>query len=180
MAETTNAHTEVPGKPDHPPFPPFNTHTFASQLFWLVISFVVLYLLMAKIGLPRIGQILTARRARIDGDIAEAERHRVESEAAMAAYEKALSDARNRAQTIAATTREQLLGEAEHRRKELEAKLNAELATAEQTIGATKAAAMANVREVATEAAGVIVERLVGTQASAPTLAAAVDRALKG
>jgi F-type H+-transporting ATPase subunit b len=179
MAETTNAHTEAPGG-GHGTFPPFNTHTFASQLTWLVISFVVLFVLMWKVALPRVGGIIAARRARIDGDLAEAQRHRAESEAAMAAYEKALADARNRAQTIAATTREQLMSEAEHARRELEGKLNADLASAEKTIGATKAAAMANVREVATEAAGAIVERLVGTQASAPALAAAVDRALKG
>jgi F-type H+-transporting ATPase subunit b len=153
--------------------------TFASQLIGLAIAFGLLYLLMAKVGLPRVGEILQARRARIDEDFAEARRFREESEAALAAYEKALADANNRAQTIASETRERLVAEAEVTRKGLEAKLNVELAQAEKTIAATKTAAMANVREVAVDAAAAIVERLIGTVPSGEAVTQAVDHALK-
>src|SRR5215510_9347738 len=104
MAEQ-NAHTETSG--DHKGgFPPFQKDTFASQLFWLAITFVLLYVVMARIALPRVGSIIEARRARIDGDLAEANRLKVSSETAMAEYEKSLGDARNRAQAIGAETRE--------------------------------------------------------------------------
>ena len=86
-----------------------------------------------------------------------------ESEAALAAYEKSLAEARNRAQAIGAEIRDKLHAEGEERRKALEAKLNSELAEAEKAIAATKSAAMANVRTIAVDAAGAIVQRLIGT-----------------
>jgi F-type H+-transporting ATPase subunit b len=179
MATPTTAHTEAPGGHGPGPFPPFQSDTFASQLFWLALSFVVLYVLMSKVGLPRIGSILEARRERIAADFAAAEALRLESEQALAAYEKALADARNRAQAIANETRDKFAAESEASRKTLEAGLNAKLADAEKSIAATKTAAMANVREVAVDAAAAIVERLTGTAPAAPAVAQAVDRALK-
>lgn len=160
-------------------FPPFQKETFASQIVWLVITFVALYLLISRIAIPRISGIFEERAKRIEGDFAEAQRAKAESEAALAAYEKALADARNRAQAIGAEIRDKLHAEAEERRKALEAKLNAQLAEAEKTIAATKTAAMVNVRGIAVDAASAIVERLIGTTPPAPAVAAAVDDALK-
>lgn len=174
----TKSHTEVPagGKPA---FPPFAKETFASQIVWLVITFVALYLLISRIAVPRIGGIIEERAKRIEGDFADAQRAKEESEAALAAYEKALADARNRAQAIGAEIRDKLHAESEERRKALEAKLNAELADAEKSIAATKTAAMSNVRGIAVDAASAIVERLIGTAPPAPAVAAAVDETLK-
>ena len=104
MAETKNAHTEVPSS-GHVVFPPFDRETFASQLFWLAITFALLYLLMARFALPRVGSIIEDRRKHIDGDLAEANRHKGESDAAIAAHEKALAEARGRAQALANETR---------------------------------------------------------------------------
>src|SRR6266496_3030696 len=126
-------------------FPPFQKDTFASQLVWLAITFVVLYLLISRIAVPRIGGIIEDRAKRIEGDFTEAQRLKAESEAALAAYEKALADARGRAQGIANETRDKLNAEAEARRKAIESELNAKLAEAEKTIAATRAAAMTNV-----------------------------------
>jgi F-type H+-transporting ATPase subunit b len=178
MATPTTG-TQAPGGHGPGPFPPFQKEHFASQLFWLALAFVVLYVLMAKVALPRVGAILQMRRARIEADLAEAQRFREQSEAAGVAYEKALADARNRAQGIANETRDKLMGEAEERRKALEAKLNVQLAEAERTIAATKSAAMANVRDVAQESASAIVERLIGAAPSAASVTQALDRVLK-
>jgi F-type H+-transporting ATPase subunit b len=174
----TKSHTEVPagGKPA---FPPFAKETFASQIVWLVITFVALYLLISRIAIPRIGGIFEERARRIEGDFADAQRAKEEAEAALATYEKALADARNRAQAIGAEIRDKLHAEAEERRKALETKLNAQLAEAEKSIAATKTAAMANVRGIALDAAAAIVERLIGVAPPAPAVAAAVDDALK-
>src|SRR5262245_27942774 len=98
-------------------FPPFQKDTFASQLIWLALVFGALYLMMAKVALPRIGGILEARKARIEGDLADAARLKDQSEAAIATYEKALADARNRAQVLANETREQAAAAAEVARK---------------------------------------------------------------
>jgi F-type H+-transporting ATPase subunit b len=176
----TNAHTEVPGGPPHKePFPPFNAHTFPSQLVWLTITFVALYLLAGRIVLPRVAGILEQRSGRIAGDLAEAQRLKTESDEALASYEKSLADARGRAQTMAQQTREKQNAEAEAARKVLEQSLNTKLAEAEQAIAATKTAAMENVRGIAAGAASAIVERMIGRAPSGTDVDAAIDAALK-
>lgn len=176
----TNTHTEHTEAPHSGGFPPFQKDTFASQLVWLAITFVLLYLLISRIAVPRIGGIIEAREKRIAGDLADAQRLKSDSEAALAAYEKALAEARNRAQTMGNEIRDRLHAEAEENRKALEARLNTQLADAEKQIAATKSAAMANVRGIAVDAASAIVERLTGATPPAPTVEAAVDGALKG
>jgi F-type H+-transporting ATPase subunit b len=175
-AKDTGAHTEVPSKKD---FPPFQQDTFVSQLVWLVLIFGALYLLMSRVALPRIDGIMAARRARIDTAMADARRLKEESDAAIAAYEQALTDARNRAQALANETRVRYAREAEAARKALDATLNARIAEAEQTIAASRTAAMANVSTIATEAAAAIVERLIGRRPADGDVAAAVGDALK-
>lgn len=174
----TSAHTEVPGG-GKPPFPPFNKETFASQLVWLAIFFVALYLLMWKVAIPRIGGIVEARRGRIEGDIAEANRLKEQSDAALKAYEQSLADARGRAQALANETRERMNAEVEESRRKLEAALNAKLAEAERTIAQTKTAAMANVRGIAVDTAGAIVQRLIGAAPTGKAVEDAVADVLK-
>jgi F-type H+-transporting ATPase subunit b len=183
MANET-AHTgtsvEVPGSGHARAFPPFDKQTFPSQLLWLTVTFVALYLLMSRIALPRIESILERRRQRIAGDFAEAQRLKGESDAAIASYEKALADARARAQAVVNDSRQRQAAAAESGRKALDATLNARIAEAEKGIAATKSAAMVNVRGIATEAAAAIVERLIGgAPASRDVVAAAVAEALK-
>ena len=90
MAEPA-AHTEVPAEGHKAGFPPFQRDTFASQLVWLAITFVVLYALVAKLALPRVGGIFAARRERVESDLAQARGLREEADAALAAYEKAIA-----------------------------------------------------------------------------------------
>ena len=174
----TNAHTEHPGG-GKPQFPPFNKETFASQLVWFVIFFVILYVLIGRFAIPRIGGIIEARRGRIEGDLAEANRLKEQSDAALKSYEKSLADARGRAQALANETRDKLSAEADERRKALEGQLNLKLAEAEKTIATTKTAAMTNVRGIAVDTATAIVERLIGSAPSGSAVEAAVADALK-
>jgi len=160
-------------------FPPFDAHSFPSQLFWLIVSFVVLYLIMSKWALPQVARVIDSRQKRIAGDVAEAGRLKEKSDDAVAAYEKALTDARSRAQAIANATREKQAASAEAARKQLEDELNAKLAESEKTIAATKQAAMSNVRGIAEGAAAAIVERLIGSAPGEQAVSEAVGRALK-
>ncbi|MEX0591659.1 MAG: F0F1 ATP synthase subunit B' [Xanthobacteraceae bacterium] len=176
MAETKTG-TEAHGGAKAP-FPPFNPETFASQLFWLAIAFVALYVLLSRFALPRVASIFAARSQRVKSDLATAERLKSESEAAIAAYEKALAEARARAQAIASATRAEFAKAAEERKKKLEASLNAKLAEAERQIEATKKSAMANVRGIALDTAVEIIKRLVGEAPNKQLLERAVDTAL--
>ena len=171
MAEPT-AHTEQPA--GHNAFPPFQAQHFPSQLVWLAISFVLLYVLMSKIALPRIGSILAERTKLIGDDLAAAERLKHQSDAAHAAYEKSLADARTRAQGIASATREQQARDAAAIQQRLEAQLHERLAAAEQSIAKTRSAAMGNVRSIAADTASAIVERLIGKTPAEQDIAAAL------
>jgi F-type H+-transporting ATPase subunit b len=119
---------------------------------------VLLYVLMAKVALPRIGSILAERSKRTAEDIAAADELKEHLNAAHAAYEKALADARVHAQGIANATRERQAAAAEETNKRLEAQLHERLTAAEKSIAATRAAAMGN---VGTVAASSVVERLI-------------------
>ena len=179
MAESKTAHTEVPSSGHKGPFPPFAGETFVSQLIWLAITFVALYVIMSRVALPRVNSILEARRQRIADDLVEADRLKRETEAAIAAYEKKLAEARANAQAIATKARNELMARAEERRKVTEEQLHKRLDEAEKTIAATKNAAMANVRTIAVEAAAAIVERLIGLAPSEKAVREAVADALK-
>ena len=176
MAETT-AHTEAPA--GRPKFPPFESEHFPSQLVWLVISFVLLYVLMSRIALPRIGAIISDRSKIISDDLAAAERLKEQSNAAQSAYEKELSDARGRAQGIAAAMRQQQARETEDLHKRLEAQLHERIGAAEQSIANSRGAAMTNVKSIAAETASAIVERLIGQRPRDEDIAAALGDAGK-
>jgi len=159
-------------------FPPFDATTFPSQLLWLALSFGLLYFLMGRIALPRIGRILEERHDRIFDDLEEANKHKAESEAAQVAYEKALNEARSKANAIAGETRNRLNAESEANRKTLEAELAAKLAAAETRIANTKSEALTHVRGIALDTTTAIVSTLTGTTPAKGALEQAVDTAL--
>jgi F-type H+-transporting ATPase subunit b len=173
---TPKSHTEQ--KDAKGPFPPFAQETYPSQLVSLAVVFGLLYLLMSRVALPRVASILAARKGRIEGDLSAAQKARTESEAAQAAYEKSLADARSKAQGVAAETQQKAAAEAEAQRKTLEAQLHSKLEAAEKQIAATKSAAMSNVRSIAVDTAGLIVERLTGKAPAKQSVERAVDAAL--
>jgi len=177
MAEPT-AHSEAPA--GHSAFPPFESAYFPSQLVWLAISFVLLYALMSRIALPRIGAIMAARSKAISDDLAAAEGLKEQSNAAQAAYEQALADARARAQGIANATRDQQARDTDALHKRLELQLHDRIAAAEQSIGKSRSDAMSNVRTIAADTAAAIVERLIGQRPRDEQVAAALDAARKG
>jgi F-type H+-transporting ATPase subunit b len=173
----TKATTETHGGPKAP-FPPFNSETYASQIVWLVIAFIALYALLSRVALPRIASIFAARSGKVKSDLATAGRLAAESQSAIEAYEKALADARAKAQAIASATRAEFAAKSEQKKKGLEAGLAKKLAEAERQIEATKKAAMANVRGIAADAAAEIVRRLLGTAPAKQNLDRALDAAL--
>ena len=177
-AKGTTAHTEANAEKHE--FPPFQKDTFASQLVSLLIAFVALYLIVSRIALPRVGSVIDARANTIEGDLADAQKLRDQSDAALKSYESELAAARSRAQAIGAETREKLNAASEAERKSLEEKLNVRLAEAEKTIASTREAAMSNVRGIAADAASAIVQRLTGVQPDGASVNSAVDASLKG
>ncbi len=176
QAQTTHAATEAHGGAhEDVAFPPFATETFGGQLLWLAITFVVLYTLMSKLVLPRLTGIIENRRAMIAKDLDDASAMKTRAEEAGTAYDKALAEAKGRAQTLAQETRAKLSAESDAQRKALEADLNARLAESEATITARKAEAMGHVRGIARDTASAIIERLTGRAPAPQSVEAALD-----
>lgn len=162
-----------------PGLPQLDTTTFASQLFWLLISFAVLYFVISRIAAPKIGGVIADRAGRIKGDLDTAAQAKRDSEAAMAGYDKALADARAKALKSSDQMRNAVQAEINAKNDQASKQLAADTAKAEASIGAMRDAAMARVGDVARETAADIVQKLSGEAADAGDLAAAVSAAMK-
>jgi F-type H+-transporting ATPase subunit b len=160
--------------------PQLDIATFPSQLFWLAVWFVVLYVLMTRLGLPRITAAIEARRQRRDDDLARAARAKSEAEAANAAFQRTMSEARAQAQAVLKETSDRLAAEAAERQRVLAATLGEQIAAAERQIAASKEQALAEVRGIAIDVGRSVVEKLTGAAPNAARLAAAVDGRLAG
>jgi len=159
--------------------PQLDITTFSSQIFWLVITFVAMFLIMWRISVPKISDALEARQKRIDDHLSRAEELKKEAETALAAYEQALAEARSEAQSAVAAANAKLLEETQAREAELAEALKKRLAEGEANITAAMEDAIANIRDVAAEVAVAAAERLTGEAPSVDDAGAAVDTAIK-
>jgi F-type H+-transporting ATPase subunit b len=158
--------------------PQLDATTFVPQLFWLVVTFCILLLLMARIGLPRVGGLLEARRKRIDDDLARATELKAEAEAVLAAYQQTLASARAQAQAAVKEATDKLAAEAAERQRQLGQTLADRVASAEREIAAAKQRALAELHDIAVEVARSVTEKVTGTAADTASLGVAVDRAM--
>jgi F-type H+-transporting ATPase subunit b len=158
--------------------PQLNINDFAPQLIWLAISFVLLYLIMSRLALPRVAQILEERRNRIASDLAAAAKLREDTAKAIANYEQALAEAKARAQAIARQARDEMTRDIDRRRAEADQTITARSTDAETRINSMKEAALSHVGEIATDAAEALVARLLGKSVDRSELQGAVNEAL--
>jgi F-type H+-transporting ATPase subunit b len=158
--------------------PQLDYHTFVPQLVWLAISFAVLYILMAALALPMVRGAIEGRRRHLDDDLGRASAAKAEAEAALAAYQKTLADARAAAQDTLRQTGEKLAAEAAERQRELAATLAAQIEAAEARIAAAKEQALGEIRTVAADVGSAVVEKLTGAVPDSETMTGAVDRAV--
>jgi len=159
--------------------PQLNPLDWAPQIIWLILTFGILYLLMVKVVLPRIGGVIDARAAHIAKDLAEADKLRRETEEAIAAYEQALAEAKQKAHAIVDAGRTKLKEEMAAERTKLDQELGKKSAEAEARIDAAKVSAMKEVSAVAADVAADIVRRLIGSVPSKAEIEKAVQEARK-
>lgn len=159
--------------------PQFDPVTFPSQVFWLAVTFVILYALMSRLVLPRITGVLEQRASRIAGDLDRAETLRRESETVLRDYEAGLARAREEANAVLAQASRRIAETAAAREKELAAELARRTEAAERRIAEARAAAEAQIRAIAINVAGDIAAKLTGTLPPEAEAAASVDRVLR-
>ena len=155
-------------------------YTYISQVFWLVVTFAILLIVMWRVALPRVAAILRERQERIDADLRRAEALKNEAEAVLAAYEKAMADARGKAQGVQRETAEALAKEAARQHAEVSQRLKREADAAEARIQRARDDALAGVTAVAAELAEAALKRLVGIDVARGEAEAAAERAARG
>jgi F-type H+-transporting ATPase subunit b len=153
--------------------PQFDLAMWPGQMAWFLIFFVVVFVLMTRVFVPRIGGTIEARDAKIEGDVAEAWRLKDEAEAEAAKAAADMAQARAQAMKVADEARSRSQAQLAKRLAEEEAKLAETSAAAEARIAAARAEAMSNVGSIAAGAAQAIVEKLTGKAATAAELASA-------
>ncbi len=159
--------------------PQLNFHDFAPQLVWLLITFVALYLVLSRVALPKVGEVLQMRADRIKGDLDRAAALKSETDMIIAAYEKALADARNQAATVSRDTAASLAKVSAERQGKVNADLTARIKSAEANIAEARARAMTEIQSSAAEIAAEAVKRLGGVAITAGDAAPVVAAAAK-
>lgn len=159
--------------------PQLDFSTWGNQIFWLVLTLIVIYFVLSRVALPRIAAILAERQGTITSDLAAAEDLKAKAQEAEAAYEKALVDARAEAHRIVAEAKAEIQGDLDAAVAKADAEIAAKSAESEKAIAEIRAGAMEAVKDVATETAQEIVSAM-GGKADAKAITTAVDDRLKG
>lgn len=146
---------------------------FPNQIFWLIVTLIVIYYVLSRIALPRIGSVLAERAGTITNDIAAAEDLKVKAQAAEATYDKALADARAEANRIVAEAKADIQAELDTELAAADATIAERMVESERAIADIRDSAKASVSEVARDVAAEIV-RVMGGTPDQPAIDAAV------
>jgi F-type H+-transporting ATPase subunit b len=158
--------------------PQLDMSTWPPQLFWLAVTFIILYFVISRIFIPRTGGAIALRKSTIEADLASAQKFRLESEEAVKSYEKALAEAKNKASVIIAESRNALNAEVESEKSKLDEALNAKIAAGEKSVAQARDKALQGVAGMAAEMASQIVEQLIDAKVTKTAAASAVSRLL--
>jgi len=174
MADTSHGAESAPGMPQ------LDFSTFPNQIFWLVVTLVVLYLILSRIALPRIATVLAERQGAIQRDLDKAEEMKRASVDAENDYNKALADARQQANEIVAETKADIQKDLDKAIAKADAEIAAKAAESETAIAAIRDSATKSVKDVANSTAAEIVKAVMPGAGDAKTIKAAVAAIMKG
>lgn len=159
--------------------PQLDFSTWPNQIFWLAVTLVVIYLVLTRIALPRIGAVLAERSGTMTNDLAAAEELKQKAVEAEKAYNDALIAARGEAARIVAAAKVEIQKDLDVAIAKADAEIAAKAAESETAIAEIRAGALQSVTEVARDTAREIVAAL-GGKADARSVTAAVSARLKG
>lgn len=187
MAEDTSSHNvvsshntgEAAGEAAEVGMPQLDFATFPNQIFWLVVTLVVIYLILSKVALPRIASVLAERQGAITSDIAAAEELKLKAEEAEAAYNQALADARAEAGRIVAEAKAEIQADLDVAIGKADAEIAAKAAESEAAIAEIRAGALESVKAVAKDVSKDVIAAM-GAKADAKTVNAAIAEQMKG
>jgi F-type H+-transporting ATPase subunit b len=155
--------------------PQLNPEFWVSQVFWLTITFGVLYLVLSKLILPKISANLEFRKSQISDNIEAAEKQREESETKLKEFDEIVSKSKIEAKIILNETKEKVLKEIGAKREILDKKIDEEIKKAEEEINQLRKNAPSKINQIAVETSAELVKRLIGTEVNNSSISAIVD-----
>ena len=155
--------------------PQLNPEFWISQIFWLTLTFGILYIVLSKLILPKISANLELRRSQIQENIEAADKQRKESETKLKEYEEIILKSKLNAKKIFKETREKALKDINLKKDSLDGQINEEIKKAEAEINALKKNAPEKINKIAIEASSEILKNLIGTEINNSSISAMVN-----
>tara|TARA_B100000686_G_C16351110_1_gene742891 strand:- start:126 stop:716 length:591 start_codon:yes stop_codon:yes gene_type:complete len=159
--------------------PQLNPKFWFSQIFWLILTFGILFIVLSKLILPRISKNLEVRKFQILENIEAAEKQREESENKIKEYEKIILDSKNEAKNYFNKAREKVLKDIDNKREVLENNINEEIVKVEKEIAELKNKSSEKINKIAIEISSDIVKQLIGVQVNNSSISATVENISK-
>ena len=155
--------------------PQLNPEFWISQIFWLTITFGILYVVLSKLILPKISANLELRKSQISDNIEAADRQREASESKLIEYDEVISKSKNEAKNIFSQVREKILKDINAKREVLEKQIDEEIKRAEEEISKLRLEAPAKINKIAIETSSELIKKLIGADVNNSSISAIVD-----
>ena len=155
--------------------PQLNPEFWVSQIFWLTLTFGILYVVLSKLILPKISNNLESRKSQILENIEAAEKQREDSEAKLEEYEKIISKSKLEAKNIFSQSREKVLKDISAKREVLDKQIDEEISKAELEISNLRESAPDKINMIAIETSSELIQKLIGAEVNNSSISAIVD-----
>ena len=155
--------------------PQLNPEFWISQIFWLTLTFGILYVVLSKLILPKISNNLESRKSQILENIEAAEKQREDSEAKLEEYEEIVSKSKLEAKNIFGQSREKVLKDISAKREVLDKQIDEEISKAEQEINTLRESAPDKINMIAIETSSELIQKLIGAEVNNSSISAIVD-----
>ena len=155
--------------------PQLDPEFWVSQIFWLTITFGILYVVLSKLILPKISSNLESRKLQISDNIEAADKQRKESDAKLKEYEEIITKSKIEAKNIFSQARENALKDINSKREVLDKQIDEEIGKAENEINKLKKDAPIKINKIAIETASELTQKLIGTEVNNSSISAIVD-----
>ena len=155
--------------------PQLNPEFWISQIFWLTLTFGILYIVLSKLILPKISANLELRKSQIQDNIEAAEKQRKDSESKLKEYDDIIFKSKLEAKNIFKDSREKVIKDINNKKETLESQINEEIKKAEKEIEVVKKSAPGKINKIAIEASSELVKKLIGAEINNSSISAIVD-----
>ena len=159
--------------------PQLNPEFWASQVFWLILIFSILYLVIWKIFLPKINYSIENRKSRIVNDLDEAQKLKESAEKKLEEYNKIIENSKQEAKKIIEDERKKLDQDIENKKKDFNNQIEKEITAVEKEIKDLKKTSLSNISKIASETSAELMKKIINTEVNKSNVSAVVDDIIK-